>query len=72
MFQNEAGIFDDAKFIEYIADLKVSSPDAYAQWTMQEDAIIENAKQQTYFNLIKAGLGTTAKEGEWVVSSGSR
>lgn len=66
MFQNEAGIFDDAKFIEYIADLKVSSPDAYAQWTMQEDAIIENAKQQTYFNLIKAGLGTTAKEGEWV------
>jgi peptidyl-prolyl cis-trans isomerase D len=29
-----------------------------------EQAIIQNAKEQTYFNLIKAGVGSTLKEGE--------
>ncbi|SFU27733.1 peptidyl-prolyl cis-trans isomerase D [Pustulibacterium marinum] len=64
MFQNENGVFDAQKFIDYIADLKASSPQAYEQWKMQEESIITNAKQETYYSLIKAGLGVTEKEGE--------
>ena len=29
-----------------------------------EQSIIQNAKQQAYFNLVKAGVGATLKEGE--------
>ena len=63
-FQNENGVFDPNKFREFIADLKVNNPAQYNLWLQDEQSIIENAKQQTYFNLIKAGVGATLKEGE--------
>ncbi|MBC9797570.1 peptidylprolyl isomerase [Sinomicrobium weinanense] len=63
-FQNEAGVFDDQKFIEFIADLRLNNPAAYEQWKLQEDALIKSAMEQTYLNLIKAGVGATQKEGE--------
>ena len=63
-FQNEAGVFDEGKFIEFIADLKANNPAGYQQWQMQEDALINASKEQSYFNLIKAGVGATLKEGE--------
>lgn len=63
-FTNEFGVFDPTKFVNYIATLKASNPSAYQQWKMQEDAIVENAKQQVYFNLIRAGLGATNAEAE--------
>ena len=63
-FVNEYGVFDPNKFTSYLATLKSSNPQAYAQWKAQEDAIIEVAKQQMYFSLIRAGLGATKIEAE--------
>ncbi|WP_276165254.1 peptidylprolyl isomerase [Zobellia alginiliquefaciens] len=63
-FQNESGVFDQNKFRNFIAELKMNSPEQYNLWLQDEQAIIQSAKQQTYFNLIKAGVGATLKEGE--------
>ncbi|CEN51168.1 peptidylprolyl isomerase [Capnocytophaga canimorsus] len=63
-FQNEFGVFDASKFVNYIAMLKSSNPALYEQWRMQEEGIVEMAKQQTYFNLIRSGLGVTQAEAE--------
>ena len=63
-FVNEFGVFDPHKFTNYLATLKSTNPEAYAQWKMQEDAIVEGAKQQMYFSLIRAGLGVTNAEAE--------
>ncbi|SFS34443.1 peptidyl-prolyl cis-trans isomerase D [Zhouia amylolytica] len=63
-FLNEAGVFDAGKFVEYIADLKANNPMAYQQWEMQENALINASKEQSYFNLIKAGVVATIKDGE--------
>ncbi len=63
-YQNEDGIFDEFKFKEFISNLKENNPGQYQVWLQQEQAIMQAAKEQTYFNLIKAGLGATLKEGE--------
>ncbi|MCK0157357.1 SurA N-terminal domain-containing protein [Cellulophaga sp. F20128] len=63
-YQNENGAFDEFKFREFISTLKDNSPGQYALWLEQEQAIMQIAKEQTYFNLVKAGLGATLKEGE--------
>ena len=63
-FVNEYGVFDANKFTNYLATLKNTNPQAYAQWKMQEEAIIEDAKQRMYFSLIRAGLGVTNAEAE--------
>ncbi len=63
-FTNESGIFDEFKFKQFIADLSVNSPEQYNLWLQDEAAIIQGAKEQAYFNLIKAGVGATLKEGE--------
>ncbi len=63
-FQNEAGVFDEQKVIDFVRELKTTSPAGYQQWQAQEDALINASKENSYFNLIKAGVGTTIKEGE--------
>jgi len=72
-FNNEAGIFDEAKLNEFIANLKATSPQRspiggglinYAEWVDNEQSIASNALQQTYFNMIKAGINATLVEGE--------
>ena len=63
-FTDENGIFDENKFRDFIAELKTNSPTQYDLWLQDEQSIIQNAKQQTYFNLVKAGVGATLKEGE--------
>lgn len=63
-FLNENGIFDENKFISFIADLKKNNPAGYQQWLQEEKNIIRAAKEQIYFNLVRAGVGTTLKEGE--------
>ncbi len=63
-FQDENGNFDESKFREFIAELRATAPDRYQDWLQDEQAIVEAAKEQTYFNLIKAGMGATLKEGE--------
>ncbi|RKR15271.1 peptidyl-prolyl cis-trans isomerase D [Maribacter vaceletii] len=63
-FQNENGVFDPNRFKNTIADWKSNSPAQYDAWLETEKTIIQLAKEQTYYNLIKAGVGATLKEGE--------
>ena len=63
-FQNEAGVFDKAKMQEYVANVKATSKEAYQQWLDFEVDVSKRAKEQTYLNMIKAGVGSTLKEGE--------
>ncbi len=64
-FQDESGIFDENKFLDFIADMKATIGDGrYENWLQTEESIIQGAKEQAYFNLIKAGVGATLKEGE--------
>lgn len=62
-FLNEEGVYDEAKLNAYIANLKETSPEAYAQWIAYEDNVSAGALQQTYFNLVKAGTTATLAEG---------
>lgn len=63
-FQNEDGVFDENKFREFISDMSVNNPQQYDLWLQDEQNIIQSSKEQTYFNLVKAGVGATLKEGE--------
>ena len=63
-FVDENGVFDENRFKEFIAELRVNAPSQYEDWLLDEQAIIQSAKEQTYFNLIKAGVGATLQEGE--------
>jgi len=63
-FLDENGIFDEGLFKDFIAELRLSAPAQYNDWLQDEQSIIESAKQQSYFNLIRAGMGATLKEGE--------
>ncbi|MCX2718083.1 peptidylprolyl isomerase [Lentiprolixibacter aurantiacus] len=63
-FLDENGLFDEGLFRDFIAELRLSAPAQYEDWLQDEQAIIESAKQQSYFNLIRAGVGATLKEGE--------
>lgn len=63
-FLNEAGLFDENKLNEYIANLKNSSRQEYANWVNYEKSIAASALQQNYFSLVKAGLTGTLSEGE--------
>ncbi len=64
-FLNESGVFDENKFREWIVDLKATNPQQYALWLQDEANIIRSAREQAYYNLIKAGVGATLKEGEF-------
>ncbi|QCW98715.1 peptidylprolyl isomerase [Aggregatimonas sangjinii] len=63
-FQNSNGVFDENVFRNAVASWKASEPLRYDSWLQTEKAIIQAAKEQTYYNLIKAGVGATLKEGE--------
>ncbi len=63
-FLNEAGLFDNNKLQEYVANLKATSPEAYQQWVDYENSIAESARENIYYNLIRAGVGATLLEGE--------
>ncbi|MDO5970823.1 SurA N-terminal domain-containing protein [Flavivirga aquimarina] len=63
-FLNEAGLFDENKLNEYIANLKETSQQAYVSWVNYEKSVAANGLQQNYFNLVKAGLTGTLAEGE--------
>ncbi len=63
-FLNEAGLFDENKLNEYIANLKETSPIGYQSWIDYENSLANNGLQQNYFNLVRAGLSGTLAEGE--------
>ena len=64
-FLDENGLFDENRFRDFIAELRTNAPSQYQDWLQDEAAIIQSAKEQTYLNYIKAGVGATLKEGEW-------
>ncbi len=63
-FLNAAGLFDENKLNEYIANLKETSPQGYDSWVNYEKSLAANALQQNYINMVKAGLTGTLVEGE--------
>ena len=72
-FKNEAGLFDEDKLNEFIANLKAIAPETttlggtpinYKSWTDFEQNVAVSGVQQTYFNLVKAGIIGTLTEGE--------
>ncbi|MGB7843289.1 MAG: peptidylprolyl isomerase [Salinimicrobium sp.] len=65
-FLNDAGMFDENKLKEYIATLKTTSPQAYQQWLDFENSVSKSAREQIYFNLVRAGVTATLLEGEQV------
>ena len=72
-FKNDAGLFDENKLNEFIANLRDIAPEpallgnsaiTYESWTNFENDIAAGGKYQMYFNMVKAGLTTTLAEGE--------
>ncbi|MEO6347730.1 MAG: SurA N-terminal domain-containing protein, partial [Aquaticitalea sp.] len=72
-FSNEAGVFDENKLNEFIANLKAINPNRapignsminYNEWIDSEKSIAISGQQQTYFNMIKAGIASTLGEAE--------
>ena len=72
-FKNEADLFDEDKLNEFIVNLKAIAPETttlngnpvnYKAWTDFEQTISQTGVQQTYFNLVKAGVIGTLTEGE--------
>ena len=64
-FQDENGVFNAEVFKATIADWKETNPLLYDNWLEVEKQIMQSAKEQIYFNLIKAGTGATLTEGEF-------
>ena len=63
-FTNQAGMFDNMRLQEYVANLKATSPEADQQWVNYENSVAESARENIYYNLIRAGVGATLLEGE--------
>jgi peptidyl-prolyl cis-trans isomerase D len=70
-FQDENGNFDVNRLNAFIANLKDLNGETaplgnflvnYESWTNNEQTIAANAIQQTYYNMIKAGISTTIEE----------
>ncbi len=65
LFQDENGVFNNEKFIAAVADWKVNNPRQYQLWLQDELAISFNAKEQTFNNLILAGVKASELEGKY-------
>jgi len=72
-FKDANGIFDEDKLNEFIANLKATAPEStllagspinYQAWTNYESTISSGGIQQTYINMVKAGVIGTLAEGE--------
>ena len=72
-FKNEAGLFDQDKLNEFIANLKAIAPETttlggsaidYKSWTNFEQNVAISGVQQAYFNMVKSGITGTLTEGE--------
>lgn len=65
LFQDENGVFSNEKFIAAVADWKVNNPRQYQLWIQDELAISFNAKEQTFNNLLIAGVKASELEGKY-------
>ncbi|MDF1516855.1 MAG: peptidylprolyl isomerase [Lutibacter sp.] len=68
LFKNEAGLFNEEKLKEYIANMKADAEagnnQAWLNWLETEKSIKQNLERQAYTTLVSAGLGASLKEGE--------
>ncbi len=62
-FQDENGIYSEARVIEYVASIQ-NNPTAKKQWDDFIDGVRENQLQTNYINLVVSGLAVTIAEGE--------
>ena len=63
-FLNEAGLFDEEKLKQFLADTKENNEQMWSAWSNYMNQIRDNAERNTYNNLVTAGLGASLKEGE--------
>lgn len=72
-FKDADGFFDENKLNEFIANLKIIFPEStllngspidYKSWTNYETTVAVGGRQQTYFNMVRAGVIGTLAEGE--------
>ena len=72
-FKKDNGLFDQNKLNEFIINLKAISPETttlggtpinYKTWTDFEQNVATSGIQQTYFNMVRAGITGTLTEGE--------
>ncbi len=64
VFQDESGLFSEAKMLEYVADVKANNPPAYDQWLEYVKNTKVTALENTYLNMVKGGMIATLAEGE--------
>jgi peptidyl-prolyl cis-trans isomerase D len=62
-FQNVIGQFDVDAFSDFIADIRLNNPTAYAQWQQQETSIRDNVRQRLYLNMVRSGIYYTQFDG---------
>jgi peptidyl-prolyl cis-trans isomerase D len=72
-FKNDAGLFDENKLNEFIANLKAIQPETailngspinFEAWTNFEANIAVTGKEQMYTNMVRAGVIGTLADGE--------
>jgi peptidyl-prolyl cis-trans isomerase D len=68
-FKNDAGLFDEEKFKEFLVNLKESAETnpkdtQWASWLRTEKSIKSNLEQTIYTELVKNGINTTLDEGK--------
>lgn len=69
LFKNDAGLFDEEKFKEFLVTLKENAQTnpndtQWASWLETEKSIKRNLEQSIYTGLIKNGINTTLNEGK--------
>lgn len=62
-FQDENGMYNEAKVVEYVAAIR-SNPSMKAEWDLFINGLREGLLQQKYVNLVRSGMITTLAEGE--------
>ncbi len=62
-FQDENGIYSEARLVEYVASIQNNAV-ARQQWQSFLDGIKESLRQKNYSNLVRSGLVTTLADGE--------
>lgn len=65
-FLNEAGMFDENKFKEFVKSKRNDpNPESWNQWKTYESNVEKYAKELMYNNLIKGGMYVTKAEGKF-------
>ncbi|GFR80682.1 peptidylprolyl isomerase [Elysia marginata] len=65
LFKDEKGNYAPEKVKEYIKDLKITNPETYQNWKIQEQKLLTNGKVNLYNTMVKAGLNATKIQGKY-------